>query len=210
MNIDFLKKYFPYIVIAVLVIVILLQQSCNLSSMFTDNPSGTVKIGGKTYTVIKHTKDTVTINKTQYVYKPGNTVYRDTTIYINIPSNVDTSEVLKKYYAINVYKDTLKLIDSIGYVAVTDSIAKNSLLSRTYNANVSKIKLIDSIFLKEVPKTQYFAGGMLGIQKPNSLSVGASFVIKTKNEKIIVLGTGINAFLQPYVHAGLLWKLGKK
>ena len=95
-------------------------------------------IDGKPYEVIKHTIDTVDIVKTKVVTKKGEDIYHDSTIYVPIPMNVDTLQIIKEYFAKNVYKDTLQLPDSLCSVYVQDTISKNKIESRKYTASVKQ------------------------------------------------------------------------
>jgi hypothetical protein len=105
-------------------------------------PDGkTVKIAGKTYTIIKHEVDTIIVPVNQLVYRDGKDIYRDSIVYKTVPSNVDTNDIIKNYYSQLIYKDTLKLQDSLGFITITDSISKNKIKGRTFLSNVNKIKI---------------------------------------------------------------------
>ena len=130
-------------------------------------------------------------------------------MYIDVPANVDTAAILKQYYALQVYKDTLHLKDSLGYIAVIDSISKNSLLGRTWDARINKTTVTNTIYLKELTN-QFYLGGSLGIQKPDDLMIGGNAILKTKTDKIFGLGFGVNTQLQPYFQGTMLWKLSFK
>ncbi len=134
-----MKKFvnFKNIAIAALVIYILLQWF---------NPGGvmpggrTIRIEGKKYEVIKHEIDTVDIVKTKVVTKKGEDIYHETIVEkeVLIPAVIDTAALLKDYYSKVLYKDVLVLPDSLGTVAVTDTISQNKILGRTFNASVKQ------------------------------------------------------------------------
>ena len=93
------------IIIFGLIIVIFLLNMC--STDISDDGKK-VKIAGKTYTIIKHEIDTVLVPVKQVIYKDGKEIYRENTIYVDVPSNVDTNGIIRNYYSQVVYKDTLK------------------------------------------------------------------------------------------------------
>ena len=127
---------FKNIAIAALIIFVLLEWF---------NPGGVmpgkkVFIAGKAYEVIKHEIDTVDIVKTKVVTKKGEDIYHETIVEkeVIIPAVIDTMALLKDYYSKVLYKDVLVLPDSLGTVAVTDTISQNRILGRTFNANVKQ------------------------------------------------------------------------
>lgn len=198
---EFIKKNFSLLVIAVLVIIILLQRSC------TSQPGDKeiIKIKGKSYEVIK--RETVVQTVTQTEYRPGETIYKEIPIYVEVPANVDTASILKNYFAVNVYKDTLRLKDSLGYVSVIDTITQNGIKGRYFDAHINKFET--NTYLREM-RTQLYLGGSLGIQKPNNLTLGANAILKTKQDQMYGLGVGLNTELQPYIYGSMLWKISFK
>ena len=192
----FIKTNFSYIIIAVLIAVIFLQRSCSSS---TNNGKEILKVDGKKYEVLNHN-----------VYKSGKDIYHDVPVYIQIPLNADTAAILKEYFAMHVYKDTLQLKDSLGYVSVIDTITKNGLMGREWNAKVNKITINNTTFLKELPRTQLYLGGSLGIQKPNYTSIGFNAILKTKNDHMYGIGIGINSQLNTYIQGSMFWKISFK
>ena len=131
----FVKKYYTLIIIAILVLIIGLQQ-CNTDT--SSRKLNKVKIDGVSYDVLKH--DTVKTEIPVYttLYKKGSTITVLDTIYQTVPEHVDTNAILSAYYQIRIYRDTLRLRDTLGYVFVLDSISKNSIVGRKYNAMVKK------------------------------------------------------------------------
>jgi len=209
---------FRNIAIAALVIYILLQWF---------NPGGvmpggrTIRIDGKKYEVIKHEIDTVDIVKTKVVTKKGEDIYHETIVEkeVIIPAIVDTAALLKDYYSKVLYKDVLVLPDSLGTVAVTDTISQNKILGRTFNANVKQRTIKETMIVKELPKTKVFYGLEGGFNKADFVSsVGAGVLINTKKDKIYQLGLGVNnkttdgttGAFSPYIRGGAYWKIKLK
>ena len=215
-----MKKFvnFKNIAIAALVIYILLQWF---------NPGGvmpggrTIRIEGKKYEVIKHEIDTIDIVKTKVVTKKGEDIYHETIVEkeVIIPAVIDTMALLKDYYSKVLYKDVLVLPDSLGTVAVTDTISQNKILGRTFNANVKQRTIKETTIVKELPKTKVFYGLEGGFNKADFVSsVGAGVLINTKKDKIYQLGLGVtnqttdgtNGGFTPYVRGGVYWKIKLK
>ena len=205
---------FKNIAIAALIIFVLLEWF---------NPGGVmpgkkVIIAGKAYEVIKHDIDTIDIVKTKVVTKKGEDIYHETIKHDTAIKliNVDTVALLHDYFAKNIYKDTLHLPDSLGTVAVTDTIYKNQLLGRTFNASVKQRTIKETMIVKELPKTKVFYGLEGGFNKADFVSsVGAGILINTKKDKIFQLGLGVNnkttdgtnGGFTPYVRGGVYWKI---
>jgi len=205
------------IAIAVLVVIVLLEYFNPGGKM----PGRTVRIEGKKYEVIKHDIDTFEVVKTKVVTKKGADIYHETIVEkeVVIPTIVDTAALLKDFFAKNVYKDTLRLPDSLGIVAVTDTITQNKILGRTFNASVKQREIKETLIVKELPKTQVYYGFNGGFNKADVVSnIGAGVIIKTKKDKIYQLGAGVanrvtdgtNGTLSPYVGAGVYWKIKLK
>ena len=208
---------FKNIAIAALIIFVLLEWF---------NPGGVmpgkkVFIAGKAYEVIKHEIDTVDIVKTKVVTKKGEDIYHETIVEkeVIIPVVIDTMALLKDYYSKVLYKDVLVLPDSLGTVAVTDTISQNKILGRTFNANVKQRTIKETTIVKELPKTKVFYGLEGGFNKADFVSsVGAGVLINTKKDKIYQLGLGVNnqttdgtnGGFTPYVRGGVYWKIKLK
>ena len=205
---NFIKKNFSLLIIAALVIVILLQRTCTPKN---SEPKEIIKIDGKKYEVIKRVTDTLKIPVIHNVYKKGEDIYHEIPVYVDVivPSNIDTGLILKKFYATHVYKDTLQLKDSLGFIAVTDSISKNKLVSRSWNAKVNKTTINNTIYLKEL-SNQFYLGGSLGMQRPGQFLLGGNAILKTKTDKVFGLGVGVNSQLQPFFQGSMLWKISFK
>ena len=209
---------FKNIAIAALIIYILLQWF---------NPGGvmpggrTIRIDGKKYEVIKHEIDTVDIVKTKVVTKKGEDIYHETIVEkeVIIPAIVDTAALLKDYYSKVLYKDVLVLPDSLGTVAVTDTISQNKILNRTFNASVKQRTIKETTIVKEPARNQVYYGLTGGFNKADVVSsIGAGLILKTKKDKIYQFTLGVDnrivdgttGGLSPYVGFGTYWKIKVK
>lgn len=202
------------IAIAVLIAIILLEYFNPGGKM----PGRTIRIDGQKYEVIKHEIDTVEVEKTKVVTKKGadivhEVILHDTTVKL---VNVDTAALLHDYLAKVIYKDTLRLPDSLGTIALVDTIHKNRILGRTFDAKVKQREIKETLIVKELPKTQVYYGFTGGFNKADVVSnVGAGLLVKTKKDKIYNLGIGVsnrvtdgtNGKLSPYIGGGVYWKI---
>ena len=217
-----MKKYvnFKNIAIVALVIWILLQWF---------NPGGvmpggrTIRIDGKKYEVIKHTIDTVEVEKIKTVTKKGKDIVHEVidvdTLVLKEMVNVDSAAILKDYLAKIVYKDTLTLDGGLGTIALTDTITKNRILGRTWDAKVKERIIKEELIVKEPAKAQLYYGLNAGFNKEDYVSaIGAGVILKTKKDKLYQLGIGVNnrttdgtnGAFSPYVGFGTYWKIKVK
>ena len=188
-----------------LVIILLLTRVCS-SGEQTNLPK--VKVDGKTYELVKHTVDTVTIVKNKVEYRPGKVIYKDTPIYLEHPSNIDTSAVIKEYYSKVVYKDTLKLDQEEGIITVTDTISQNKIIGRLWKASIKHKTIHDVTIVKELPKTQVYIGGVAGFNRVDLINfVGPSVLLKTKQDHIYSLGVGYSNAKALTIQGGIYWKI---
>lgn len=202
------------IVIAILCIILLFNYIKGCGDKKEEKPIGTVKIGGKKYDIIKKEIDTFYVETTKIVKKPGKDIYHDTTIYVSTPQDVDTAKILSQYYAKNVYKDTLHLDDSLGFVSLVDTIKENKIHFRTFNAKVREKIIEQKIYLKEPPTGQLYFGFEGTFDKVELFrGVGTGVIYKTKSDKLYKANIGVLNLendLSPYINAGMYWKIKLK
>jgi len=184
-------------------------------------PGGrTIKIDGKKYEVIKHTIDTVEVEKTKVVTKKGKDIIHEIidvdTLVLKELVNVDSAAILKDYLSKVIYKDTLFLPDSLGTVALVDTITKNRILGRTFDAKVKQREIKETLIVKEPAKNQVYYGLNGGFNKADVVShVGAGLMLKTKKDKLYQFGLGVtnrtvdgtNGSLSPFINFGTYWKI---
>lgn len=210
-----LKLDIKTLLIIILIITILLMRACDRPNDVTTTNGGTVKVDGKPYTIVKHTTDTIYVPKNIVVYKKGQDIYHDIPVYVNVPKDVDTNEILKDYFASVTYTDTITLTDSLGQIKITDVVSKNRIQDRKFEANIKEKIIRDSIILKEKARRQlYFGINGSFTQQSFINSVGVGFIYKDKKDKVFLLGVGAQqnptTTLTPYVQGGLYWKIKLK
>jgi hypothetical protein len=211
---------FKNIAIVALVIWILLQWF---------NPGGvmpggrTIRIDGKKYEVLKHTIDTIEVEKIKTVTKKGKDIVHEVidvdTLVLKELVNVDSAAILRDYLAKVVYKDTLVLDGGLGTIALTDTITKNRILGRTWDAKVKERIIKEEMIVKEPARNQVYYGLNAGFNKEDYVSaVGAGLILKTKKDKIYNFNIGVNnrttdgtnGGFSPYVGFGTYWKIKVK
>jgi len=214
-----MKKFLNIKNIALLLLIaIVVFQQCGGNKTKTGE---IVKVDGKKYELIKHEIDTVEVVKTKVVTRKGEDIYHETIVEkeVLIPTIIDTAALLKDYYSKVLYKDVLVLPDSLGTVAVTDTISQNKILGRTFNANVKQRIIKETTIVKELPKTKLFYGFEGGFNKADVVShIGMGILLNTKTDKIFNLGIGVanrvvdgtNGRLTPYINGGVYWKIRAK
>lgn len=200
------QNTFLYLVIAALAIIIFLQRSCTSN----DNPAETITVNGKPYEVIKKVTDTVYVTKKQTVYKKGETIYNTEIEYVSVPVNIDTQKILNVFFKQRIYKDTLKLKDSLGYISVIDTISQNTIVSREWKSNVNQKTINNTIYLKDLPKNQVYVGPIIGGIRNQMAFAGASLKLKTKSDKMYGINFGYTSTLNPFIQFDILWKIKLK
>ena len=199
-----MKKYFGDIrnlIILVLIVVILLLRQCS-------GDGGEITPSEPTIVTKVETKyDTVTIDKKVYIPKwKTKIVTQVDSILVNTP--IDTLEVLKDYYAKNVFVDKIEL-DSLGFVTITDTIWKNTLFNRLVESEI----IIPTTTVTQTeyinPREFYVGFGLNGTSKQFNY-IGGSILYRTRKKQAFGLGIGLNDQFQPILSTQFLWKLGKK
>jgi hypothetical protein len=205
-----LKKILDSIDLKTLLIVTLIgllifTKGCNDKDI---TKGGTTVVNGKTYQNITQVVDTIYVPTKQTVYKPGKTIYKETPVFVAMPREVDTVAILKDFYCKEVYKDTLKLNDGLGYVSVIDTVSQNKIIGRVWNSQVNKIIVKDTKIVKKAPVNQLYIGTVGGFDRVNIVNyVGPTLVLKTKKDKLYSLGIGYGTNKQISLQGGIFWKI---
>ena len=113
------------------------------------------------------------------------------------------------YLAKNIYADTVKL-DTLGYVAVADTVHKNEIHGRSYKYNykIPTVTVTNTITKQAPPKGALFVGGGVSGSKEIGLNLlKGGFLYKSKNDKIFGLHIGINGNSQVIYGADAYLKL---
>ena len=186
------------LLIVVLVTIILFTRSCS---------GGKTSVEPKIITKVETRWDTVNIVKEVYIPKWKTKIITQVdSILINTP--VDTLEVLKDYYAKNVFVDEIKL-DSLGIITITDTIYKNTIWRRAIESNIliPTTTVTEKIYINN----REFYWGLNLIGKSNQIDyLGGGILYKSKRKNIYGLGIGVNENFQPILSIGYYMKIGNK
>lgn len=171
----------------------LLFNGCN-GAFFGRDESDTVKIE----------IDTLIVKKDTTIFKQGKDIFHERIMLDSVFVDklvIDTLLVIEDYHAVNKYVDTLHLPDSSGYVIVIDTITKNELKGRQYDAQVKKSIITKTITIAD--------------KKRNSLMVGASINQMMIPEISAIYGGKSNVFYKvgyssQGINAGIYYRLSFK
>ncbi len=177
-------KIYLVLVSAIVLLTLLLLRDCGGKPNVSD---ATVGVDGKAYEKVSSRTDTIYKEKVVVKYRPGQAITNDTTIYLPVPANVDTASILKAYYGRNVYSDTLRL-DSLGYVAVRDTISRNKILGRTYRASLRERTIKETTIVKEPRRGSLWVG--MGFS--TNVTTDISLLYQSKKEWGVQLGATLD------------------
>lgn len=205
-----MKKFINLSSVLIFVLcIIILFQKYQKSSVVRD----TITVAGKPYEVIKHEIDTIEVVKTKIKTIKGDSIPFEVLVHDTLwkTIDVDTMAIIKNYFAKIIYKDTLKLDDSLGTVVVIDTISENRIIGRVWEANVRERIVKDLTIVKEMPKRQLFIGADATFNKVNLLnSVGGGLIYKDKQDALYKFNLGLSNTgdqLLPYIGGGVYWKI---
>ena len=140
-------------------------------------------------------------------------------VEIPVIQPVDTTEIMKIYFAKVPHNEILMLPNNQGKITITDTISKNSVVNRKFIADIKKMIVKDTIYTKEPKKNQLFFGFEGGFNKVDVVShIGTGVIFKTKEDKLYHVGVGVanrltnetNGEFKPYVNGGVFWKIKVK
>jgi hypothetical protein len=202
------KTNFFALIIIILGCVIALQQ-CS----FNDKEKELLKVNGKKYEVIKRITDTTFITRTKTRYVKGADIFHETIVEktkeVPTYTKVDTQIILRDYQSKIVYKDRLVLENGLGTIDVTDTISKNKIIGRKWNAQIKEKTITNTTIVKELPKLQVFAG-LGGVAGNGLILAGPKLTLKTKKDNLYNVGLLVDDKLNKYVSFGMQWKIKLK
>ena len=153
------------------------------------------------------------------VYLHGETILKDTTIYVTTIQNVDTAAILKDYLVFTTTKDTLKLSNNQGFVYLNETVNQNKIVDRKFSATI-KPKIIRETPPPPPPiRNQVFFGINGAVSKEDWVnSIGLGLILKTKKDHLyqINLGAGNRTIdgtsgeFRPYIGGWVYWKIKLK
>jgi hypothetical protein len=164
------SKSIPYIIIAILLVVIIFLRECSPKPKPCPPPSVF------THTVTIH----VPVNIPFPVPFPVNHI--DT---FTVPADVDTAAILKDYYALNIYVRTI-LDDSSGHLIIHDSVTHNRLKRYSLTGHINIIEHTTTITndITKPLRNRVFLGLQIG-SNLNSIMLFPTATLLTKKDKTI-------------------------
>jgi hypothetical protein len=199
------SKNLPYIVIAVLILIICLGR-CKTPIVI---PPPTV------ITIIDTIKITDTVKSKPKLIKGDSIPYEKwDTLYIPDTSYKGLKrqyfEMANNYLSNRYYSDTLKINDSItGWIAVTDTVQKNLLTGRGYAYSLSYPK-VTTLIIEPAPKVrQVYVGGQLsGNQSSPIAKAEVGLLYKDKKDQVFGVHLGYSNQIEFGVSS--YWKIKLK
>lgn len=154
----------------------------------------------KSDTVITH--DTTWTVHDSMIYikpKPAKTIYLETPIQFLADTNyarlkMQYDSLLREFFALKAYADTVRL-DTLGYVAIADTVQQNGLTGRSYHSNykIPTVTVTKTITYYDSPKAQLYYGGGLDVSsKLSPTGVYGGLMLKTKKDQLIGIKIGTN------------------
>lgn len=206
-----LSKY-AIILLVVIAIILLGRLGCNNGLGFFDKPKAdTVVVRDTTWQVhdsliIKK----VPVKETIYDIDTLPPQYIADTNYPRLKAQYD--ELVKLFLSKNIYADTVKL-DTLGYVAIADTVQENKLQNRGVHYNYKIPTITEKVTItKQAPKkNQLYIGA--GVNTSKALmpqSVEAGLILKTKRDQIYGVKAGSDINGQISYGFQTYWKIGKK
>jgi hypothetical protein len=192
-----LKSRSPYVlVIAVLVVIILLQQRC-VRNPIVKNP--------ETIVLIDTVRDTALIKVPEYVPKWQTKIQYVTATY-EVYMPVDTDAIIADYLATYFYADTV-IDDTSAFMVVFDSVSQNKIMSRRAefrNRRPTQI-ITQTTILSPFPKWNIGVGCFVG---GNSARFDAGIGIIYTGKRNALYQAEFNPFDKSF-RVGMYWNLRK-
>ena len=187
---QFITKNFLNLLVLAIILFMLLRE-CNTSNQSIQRKPDTITVVDTAYITKTNTKiKKVLIVSTDSSYDIANDPrFVPDTSYENLKAQF--TKLSKDYTAKNIYKDTL-VLDSIGFVHVTDSVQFNTLLNRHYTYSyklpiITKTSTITN-YAKQV--RQLYAG--VGINSSGVNSINAGLMYKSRRDQLYGFTLGVN------------------
>jgi len=141
--------------------------------------------------------DTVYQQKTFTKFIKGNSipfVVLDT-IYI---VETDTITIVKDYNQVKVYSDTMR-IDSLGYAYIQDTISRNSIIGRSFNAQIKEKVIYKTITNEQKQRNQLYLGFIGDMRHFNGqIVIGGSIALKTAKNTLYTATATMNGYSLGY------------
>ncbi len=129
--------------------------------------------------------DTLKVPHDTTIYKRGKDIpYKvlDSIYLIDTFPVHDTSYIIKDYNEVKVYSDILR-IDTDNFVSIKDTISKNKILGRGYDAHLVQKTITITHDIYHKPKNELYLGLIGDLRRfDNRIGVGVGINYKKQNE----------------------------
>lgn len=192
-----MRNYFKNIqtlLVVVLAVLLFLQRGC----------SSTPPVEPKVITEVVTKWDTVKVEKTEYVPK----VVEKVVVNIDtFSAPIDTTAVLKDYYAKYFYTDTIQL-DTLGSIIVNDTITRNLISFRDVQSDIfiPTTTITNTVYLY---KREFYGGVSVGATNQAVQNINGELLYVNKKRQAYGFGVGLNPQWQPVYTVRMYWKIGK-
>lgn len=192
-----MRNYFKNIqtlLVVVLAVLLFLQRGC----------SSTPPVEPKVITEVVTKWDTVKVEKTEYIPK----VVEKVVVNIDtFSAPIDTTAVLKDYYAKYFYTDTIQL-DTLGSIIVNDTITRNLISFRDVQSDIfiPTTTITNTVYLY---KREFFGGVSVGATNQAVQNINGELLYVNKKRQAYGFGVGLNPQFQPVYTVRMYWKIGK-
>ena len=197
------NKILALFIFALLVIIVIQNKGCGNPTYLK---SDTVTVHDTTWKV----HDSLIVKKLKVKEVIHDTLPQEYIADTNYPKlKAQYDALVVAYLAKNIYADTVKL-DTLGYVAVADTVHKNEIHGRSYKYNykIPTVTVTNTITKQAPPKGALFVGGGVSGSKEIGLNLlKGGFLYKSKKDKIFGLHVGINGNSQVIYGADAYLKL---
>lgn len=192
-----MRNYFKNIqtlLVVVLAVLLFLQRGC----------SSTPPVEPKVITEVVTKWDTVKVEKTEYIPK----VVEKVVVNIDtFSAPIDTTAVLKDYYAKYFYTDTIQL-DTLGSIIVNDTITRNLISFRDVQSDIfiPTTTITNTVYLY---KREFYGGVSVGATNQAVQNINGELLYVNKKRQAYGFGVGLNPQWQPVYTVRMYWKIGK-
>jgi hypothetical protein len=158
-----------------------------------------------TETIVK--VDTVTVTEEKVIPKWRTKVIKDT-IEVEKIVEADTISIIKEYLEKFVYIDTI-MIDTIGFIAIEDTIFKNEVIYRKPSINIEIPNKTVNI-IQKVNEREYYIGLGTRTTMNKYTWMGLEGSMRTKKGNIFLLGVGTDNENNFSLGGSVHWKIMNK
>jgi hypothetical protein len=196
-----MNKILGAIIVILLMVLSFEKSGCNAPQIKAD----TVTLHDTTWQV----HDSLIIKKLKIKEVIHDTLPAEYIADTNYPKLKAQYEALVSAFLVkNIYADTVK-IDTLGYIAVADTVYKNEIYNRSYRYSykIPTVTVTNTITKYAPAKGALFMGGGITGNKNGVELLQGGFLYKSKKDKVFGLNLGINGNSQIVYGVHSYWKI---